>query len=158
MYFGLAIVPRFKWSSSLQTLGWSPIQQVNCSCHCLSPKLTWDTLAFQQASGHLHHGSVSSLNDTILLWCIGSCCEVLHSTLITVLLEFYGVKLSSPVTSECSEFAFSFSFSQCLNLLETSKCLIFHCQKLNPHVTRVIINYEQKVVLATSCTRLDLAT
>src|SRR6185503_10329076 len=119
--------------------------------------LTWDTLALQQTSGHFHHSSIPSLNDTILLRRIRGCVKVLHTTLITVLLKLNGVKLPSPITSKCTKLIASFSFCQSLNPFEALECFILSCQQFNPHITSMIINNEQEVILATSCTRLDLA-
>jgi hypothetical protein len=147
IYLGFLVVQGFIRSSALQTFGRCTIQQMNSSGDCFSLELPRHLLVFQQTSCHLHNSTVATFNHAILLWCIGSSGEMLDAMLITKLFEHNGIELTSTILAKCSELSTTFSFCQCLDSLETLKCLIFCCQEFNPHVAAVVINHKQKVAL-----------
>lgn len=78
--------------------------------------------------------------------------------LVAVLLELNGVELATVITAERTELATVLSLRQCLDTLETLKCLILHRQELHPHVWSVIIDNEQKITLTTWSLWSDLST
>ena len=74
----IKIVPtsRFERSDSINMLVGYPILDVWCTVYSLMPKIWWQSIRLQHASGHLLQRSIIPLGNTILLRYVGN--RVLH--------------------------------------------------------------------------------
>ena len=128
-YFGFSSRPYFLWSILLHRYCGRSIQQVYECEHCLDPKIVWNRPVLQHTPTHLCDSTVSPLNNSILLWSVGSGILSLNPIFSTKFIELFGAEFSTIIIFKRGYLKTLFFLDYCFELLKFFKQLDFTFRK-----------------------------
>ncbi len=148
-YTRLCTSPCFLWGLWIKGVSWASIFDVNRHVHHLGPKLQVKSLCTNHVFSTLHYGSISSIHNSILLWCVRCTCLLLDSTFTQKLIKLVRHRFSSIVRLQGFDLHTGLIFHQGLICLEFVKHLSFCFQKVNMSFSQKVVDEGEKVLCST---------
>ena len=132
--------PNFFWCHPLNNLVRYSILNIVCTPYHFSPKLWAKASCMNHTICHLFQGTIFPFSNTILLWTIRHCMLQLNTFSGTIVFKSVADVLSTIVCPQTFDRLSRLFFNQGFKHNKSVKGLTFIFQKIDPCVSRIVIN------------------